>query len=481
MKNAFENVSLKTTAEVKIPNDPLEQIIGQDEAVRIAKLAARQRRHLLLVGPPGIGKSLLAQSIAYHLQKPEQEVSVLHNPENPERPIVEVRNAKDIMKEQNLEKELKGKLLEPRDVPSFVSEKLGFRCRKCGRLSKASEHNCTSCGTEKYRKDYSPFGDLLFDYFTTAQGERVHTTKITDDGREEIIVYERMGEKIRALDQKALEKMDAIKKQRPRKVIIPLERKNFVIATGASETELLGDVRHDPYGGHVQIGVQPYARVIPGAIHESHEGVLFVDELGAFSYLQRYLLTAMQEKKYAIIGRNPQSSGSSVKVEDVPCDFVMIAASNINDLHMILPPLRSRLVGNGYEVLLDTTMPDTEQNRNKMVQFMAQEITKDGKIPHATMETAMEIISEARKRAKLNDDMNNALTLRLRDLSGLIRLAGDIATTEKAEFIEREFVKLALERNKSIEDQLKEKYGSVWKASASEMGREGKRDNKEIS
>ena len=187
------------------------------------------------------------------------------------------------------------------------------------------------------------------------------------------------------------------------------------------------------------------------------------------------------EKKYAIIGRNPQSSGSSVKVEDVPCDFVIIAASNINDLHMILPPLRSRLVGNGYEVLLDTTMPDTEQNRNKMVQFMAQEITKDGKIPHATMETAMEIISEARKRAKLNDDMNNALTLRLRDLSGLIRLAGDIATTEKAEFIEREFVKLALERNKSIEDQLKEKYGSVWKASASEMGREGKRDNKEIS
>ena len=28
----------------------------------------------------------------------------------------------------------------------------------------------------------------------------------------------------------------------------------LVIATGASETELLGDVKHDPYGGHASIG-----------------------------------------------------------------------------------------------------------------------------------------------------------------------------------------------------------------------------------
>jgi ATP-dependent Lon protease len=329
---------------------------------------------------------------------------------------------------------------------------------------------------------------LLNDYFAGRQAERVHTTKINDGGREEIIVYERIGEKIRVLDQKSLEKIDQIKQQKPRKVITPLNRKNFIIATGASETELLGDIRHDPYGGRMTptgsggfIGSHPYERVMAGAIHESHEGVLFIDELGALSYLQRYLFTAMQERKYPIVGRNPQSSGASVKVEDVPCDFVLIAASNINDLQFVLPPLRSRIIGNGYEVLLDTHMPDTPENRGKMIQFIAQEIRKDGKIPHMSIEAANEIIEESRKRAKLNDDASNALTLRLRDLSGAIRLAGDIAVHEKVDLITPDFVKAAIRKNRNIEEQMKEKYGSVWKAGASETHRPDKWDSKEIN
>ncbi|MFH0971642.1 MAG: ATP-binding protein [Candidatus Micrarchaeota archaeon] len=478
-----------TTAEVLIPKDPLEQVIGQDEAVKVAKLAATQKRHLLLVGPPGIGKSLIAQSIAYHLVKPTQEISVLHNPENPERPIVEIKNAGDMQKEKSLEKELQGKIAEPRDVPSFVAEKLGFRCRKCNRLSKASEVSCPNCGTEKFRREYSPFGDLLQDYFSARQAERVHTTKINEFGKEEIIVYERYGEKVRILDQKSLEKLDELKQQKPRKVLVPLNRKNFVIATGASETELLGDIRHDPYGGRLTpsgpntfIGSHPYERVNPGTIHEAHEGVLFIDELGALSYLQRYLLTALQERKYAIVGRNPQSSGASVKVDDVPCDFVLIAASNMNDLQYIIPPMRSRIIGNGYEVLLDTHMPDTPANREKMLQFIAQEIRKDGKIPHATIDAANDIIEEARRRAKLYDNATDALTLRFRQLSGIVRLAGDIAKTEGAEFISGEFVKEATKRNRNIEEQMKEKYGSVWKASTSDAtNSEGSRNGKEIS
>ncbi|MFH1257992.1 MAG: ATP-binding protein, partial [Candidatus Micrarchaeota archaeon] len=267
MKSANALQNLESTASIQIPKDPLEQVIGQDEAVRIAKLAAKQRRHLLLVGPPGIGKSLIAQSIAYHLPKPTEEISVLHNPENPERPIIEIKPEGDLQKERSIEKELQGKVLEPKDVPSFVAEKLGFRCRKCNRLSRAAEAACPNCGTEKFRKEYSPFGDLVSDYFSVQRSDRVHTTKINENGREEIIVYERQGEKVRMLDQKSLEKIDQIKQQRPRKILIPLSRKNFIIATGASETELLGDIRHDPYGGRLTpsgpgafIGSHPYER-----------------------------------------------------------------------------------------------------------------------------------------------------------------------------------------------------------------------------
>ena len=45
--------SFETTEEIKISPDPLERVIGQDEAVRLARIAASQGRHFLLVGPPG--------------------------------------------------------------------------------------------------------------------------------------------------------------------------------------------------------------------------------------------------------------------------------------------------------------------------------------------------------------------------------------------------------------------------------------------
>ncbi|HID73953.1 MAG TPA: hypothetical protein EYP43_02755 [Thermoplasmata archaeon] len=51
---------VEDTSTVEIPRDPLSRVIGQDHAVELAKMAARQRRHLLLVGPPGIGKSMIA-------------------------------------------------------------------------------------------------------------------------------------------------------------------------------------------------------------------------------------------------------------------------------------------------------------------------------------------------------------------------------------------------------------------------------------
>jgi len=152
-----------------------------------------------------------------------------------------------------------------------------------------------------------------------------------------------------------------------------------------------------------------------------------------------------------------------VKVEDVPCDFLFVGACNIKDVQDILSPLRSRILGNGYEILLETFMPDTEENRAFMVQFVAQEIVKDKKIPHATREAVGLIIEEAKKRARVVDDARNALTLRLRDLGGIIRLAGDLAKQEGSDYINAKHIKEGVEEAKPIEYQLEERYGSVWK------------------
>src|SRR5579862_7308655 len=91
---------IQTTDDIPIPSDPLARVIGQEKAVEIARIAAYQRRHLLLVGPPGIGKSMTAQALALHLERPLTETRVVHNPENPERPTVEVVTREEVYHER---------------------------------------------------------------------------------------------------------------------------------------------------------------------------------------------------------------------------------------------------------------------------------------------------------------------------------------------------------------------------------------------
>jgi lon-related putative ATP-dependent protease len=152
-----------------------------------------------------------------------------------------------------------------------------------------------------------------------------------------------------------------------------------------------------------------------------------------------------------------------VKVNDVPCDFLFVGACNIKDVAGILPPLRSRIIGNGYEILLETSMKNTPENKDKMLQFVAQEISKDGRIPHAKKESVDEIIKEAQRRADAHDNVKNALTLRLRGLGGIIRMAGDFAAMEQSEYIHKKHIERSLKESKSIEHQLQDRYGSLWR------------------
>ncbi len=202
------------------------------------------------------------------------------------------------------------------------------------------------------------------------------------------------------------------------------------------------------------LGTPPHLRVVAGMIHKAHKGVLFIDEIGTLGKSQQDLLSAMQDKKLSITGRSEMSSGAMVMTDPVPCDFVLVASGNIHVIEGMHPALRSRIRGYGYEIYMDNVVPDINENRKKVVQFIAQEVEKDKKIPHFTKEAVEDIIREFKRKA----GMKGKLSLRFRELGGLIRAAGDISTERNHKFVTLDDVTVGKKSARTLEHQMGDIY-----------------------
>ncbi|MBI4148150.1 ATP-dependent protease LonB [Candidatus Woesearchaeota archaeon] len=203
------------------------------------------------------------------------------------------------------------------------------------------------------------------------------------------------------------------------------------------------------------LGTPAHERVVAGMIHKAHMGVLFIDEIATLHpATQQELLTALQEGKYSITGQSERSSGAMVRTEPVPCNFILVAAGNLDTIQHLHPALRSRIRGYGYEVFMKETMLDTPENRVKIARFVAQEVVKDKKIPHFSRGAVDLIINDARKMA----NRKGHLTLRLRELGGLIRAAGDLALEQKSKLVEPEHIIAAKKIAVTLEQQIADKF-----------------------
>ena len=407
--------NFKSTADIKISENLVNRIMGQNKAVEIIKKAAEQRRNVLLIGEPGTGKSMLGLALAELLPK-EKLVDIISfpNPNDENTPLVRTVPAgqgRDLVGRARIQGM---NLFKNQNIILFILVLLAM---------------FMPWWVRSYYKS-----DIMFAAFFL--GGMIFLAAF--------VIFINMGKRMEG------------KARTPKLIVDNFKKKqaSFFDATGAHAGALLGDVLHDPFqsGG---LGTPAHERVVAGMIHKSHLGVLFIDEIATLNpATQQELLSAMQEKKFSITGQSERSAGAMVRTEPVPCDFILVAAGNYETVKHMHPALRSRIRGYGYEVYMEETFLDTEENRNKIVVFTAQEIVKDAKIPHFSKEAVDEIIEEARRRA----NRKGHLTLRLRDLGGLIRAAGDLAKEQKSALVMEKHVKEAKNLARTLEQQIADKY-----------------------
>jgi len=427
---------LKTTADVHVPEKLVDWIIGQDRAVKIIKKAAAQRRNVLLMGQPGTGKSMLAQAMAELMPAEDlEDVLVYPNPNDENQPVIKA--VRTFTPEMTAKYKKEGK--KPGDWAGqgrSVIEQERAANRMQGRgISPAMLLLLLSIGIMLV---------LAFTDYGSGNSGWIFAATILG-----LFIFGAAYLLTSGLSRR----MPMMAESVEAKLIVDNSGKTnapFVDATGARAGALFGDVRHDPLqsGG---LGTPAHQRVESGAIHRANKGVLFADEVSSLTpRSQQDLLTAMQDKRFSITGQSEMSSGALVKTQPVPCDFVLVAAGNLMDMQNMHPALRSRIRGYGYEVYMEDSMPDNKENQARIVQFVAQEVTKDGKIPHFSRGAVDMIMEEARRKA----GRKGRLTLKLRELGGLVRAAGDVAREKNAPFVVEEHVVAARDAAAPLEQQI---------------------------
>jgi len=477
--NFFED-----TSQIAIPEDPIDRVIFQDKAKRAIRKIAQNRGHILMVGRPGTGKSMLAnmfkevleQSLGDYLRPQEAIIGYPGKDKNHVR--IAYEDPEKI--EHLLDMLLKGidSARDSVDEFSLADQIQSSRKAKQGLLVAAV---------------IAMAAGIFFPAAFVVAG-------LTGMGA--IFMY------MQENNHKAQEKIQRESNSDRRNAVKHLDdmvpdllydpRKDKDLMARISEPDarnMKGGFRHDPYqSGNLETPC--HKRAYLGAHAKSP--IIYIDELKTLikvGYMAE-LLEIMQNKQYILEGGRNTGSGAADRSENhLRADNIMVACCNHDTLQHLQEEgegaFLSRIEDKGEIIQMESAVPETAENIRQVAQYVKQEIInlgeefKDswgeiiaqegyasvkqrseyifGKTLPADFKlqereicrgAVLEIIKELRCRAA-----DGKLSGILRPINGIIKSAEFEAIFENAPQVKARHIRKALKEHLSLEGGLSKEFG----------------------
>ena len=472
------------TSQIRIPQDPIERVIFQERAKMAIRKVAQNRGHMLMVGRPGTGKSMLAdmfrevldRSIGDYLRPQEAIVAfpgkdknhirvAYENPEKVESVLQDINQALDTAQNTGEEFSLEDQIGSIRKVKHWLLAAAG-----------ASAAAGVWFPPAFIATGLAGMGAIFL--YIQENNHRV----------QEKVQRETAGS-LRP-DVKHLYDMVPEVLYDPRK-----ERDLMARISEPSARNMKGGFRHDPYQSG-NLHTPCHKRAYLGA--HATAPIIYIDELKTLikMHYMADLLEIMQNQKYILEGGKNAGSGAADRSENaLRAENIIVACCNHDTLAYLQEEgdgaFLSRIEDKGEVVHMESAVAETPDIVRHVAQYVKQEIvnlgrdfqrswgeviTREG---HASVRqrsehifgrrlpedfclqerefsrnAVMEIVKELRCRAA-----DGKLSTILRPINGIIKSAEFEAILENSPRVEPVHVRKALEEHLSLEGSLSREVG----------------------
>ena len=466
----------ETTADIPLPEDPIERVVFQDRAKAAIRKIAQNRGHILMVGRPGTGKSLLANMFKEVLDRSLGEY---------------LRPTKAIVAYPGKDRHHIRIAYEPPEamdrIITRLSEDINKAAENIGEFSLAEPMQ--SVRKAKYWLTAAAAGTALAGIFFPPA---FIVTGLTGIGAIFMFIQENQYQAQERIQRNTTggkrQNVKHLEDMLPEILFDPRQETQLMARVAEPDARnMKGGFRHDPYQSGL-LHTPAHKRAYLGA--HATAPIIYIDELKTMiraGYIPE-LLEIMQSKSYTLEGGHRSGSGSADRSEDpLRAENIFIACCNHDTLAFLKQEgdgaFLSRIEDKGEVIEMESAIPENQGYIRQAAQYIKQEIDllgdefdalwgeilkREGRegvrqrcehimgrplpadyalTPREFSRSAvMEIIKELRCRAG-----DGKLSAILRPINGIIKSAEFIAIAGNFTLIQPEHVRQALSEHLSLE------------------------------